>query len=477
MSESLLDNAKYAEWKDEFTFDTCKLNRKAFSEFLLNYMLGEESGFVLNIDASWGAGKTEFLKRVYIEALKKNHPTIYIDAWESDFSKDPLLVVTSELVNQLEAFNGRIGKLEDFEKFKEYTGKIFKTLLIGIAGLATKHLVGDGGVGTAVASVFLNEEDKSLTSMLASGYEEQISAIHNIKTALTQLAEVLGKNYNFKTPVLVLIDELDRCRPTYAIEMLEVIKHFFKIEHFVFVVATDTKQMQESIKAVYGTNFDSPQYLKRFFDRVAHLPTPDIDTYIAHQDTDIHRYLNMILYPRVKFILPVDQILSLIYQSFKLQTRDIDQINAQLHACLRTLNSSSRKTIVNWIVLLAGLIEKHLNIQSFYQRTKLNRQDIDGASIKSLQFQIRNKFSSFQTNNLINLSFSSIEFHSTGNSQNAYPHNYEHFDIIDKNITDELKKSTMSEFYHMLENMHKIDAKFLSWDDYKSCIEYAGYIR
>ena len=60
-----------------------------------------------------------------------------------------------------------------------------------------------------------------------------------------------------KKPMFVFIDELDRCRPTYAIELLETVKHLFDIPGLVFVIATNTDQLQHSIKAVYGAEFDA----------------------------------------------------------------------------------------------------------------------------------------------------------------------------------------------------------------------------
>ncbi|WP_241496697.1 P-loop NTPase fold protein [Aeromonas caviae] len=64
-----------------------------------------------------------------------------------------------------------------------------------------------------------------------------------------------------------MIDELDRCRPSYAVEMLETIKHIFDISGVVFVLATDTEQLQHAIKVIYGEGFDAESYLGRFFHR------------------------------------------------------------------------------------------------------------------------------------------------------------------------------------------------------------------
>lgn len=62
MPKSLIENAKYASWKESHTFDNCKLNRKDYGHFLANYLIGEKDGFVLNLNGSWGTGKTEFFQ-------------------------------------------------------------------------------------------------------------------------------------------------------------------------------------------------------------------------------------------------------------------------------------------------------------------------------------------------------------------------------------------------------------------------------
>ncbi|XQF92823.1 P-loop NTPase fold protein [Pseudoalteromonas espejiana] len=72
-------------------------------------------------------------------------------------------------------------------------------------------------------------------------------------------------------PAFIFIDELDRCRPTYAVEMLEAIKHIFDIEGLVIVVSTHTEELQHTIKALYGNDFNADNYLRRFFDTKYHL--------------------------------------------------------------------------------------------------------------------------------------------------------------------------------------------------------------
>ncbi|MCG9713331.1 KAP family NTPase [Shewanella insulae] len=482
MTEALIKLAKHSGWQEEFTFDTCKLNRQGYSEFLLNYMLGEKNGFVLNIDAQWGTGKTEFLKRLYVEAHNRNHPAIYIDAWESDFSKDPLLVVTSELINQLERYNEDIGGIEDWEKFKESSGKVLKGSLIAGASIASKFLIGDAGPGANIAQQLFSESDKSFTSKLASEYQEQLKAIEGIKSSLSQLSEVLaGSTYGLKLPVLVLVDELDRCRPTYAIEMLEVIKHFFRIDNFVFVVATDTPQMQESIKAVYGSNFDSPQYLKRFFDRAALLPTADFDTYLSHQNLHLDSYSEISIYPRPMARLPIFRVFSAIFESYDVSTRDVDQILSQLHACLRSLNASVSGKKVNLITLLVGIIERHKKLDSY---TKRSNYDMTALVLKNSRLlnKIPQRSDQFKTYTLIEMALSSTclfkEVQNEYRQASSYDVTFNPSQFRNKYQTDqsELQNIVCGEFVELLQQVRHQISLHLTWDDYKNCIDFAGYI-
>lgn len=80
--------------------------------------------------------------------------------------------------------------------------------------------------------------------------------------------------------LVFIIDELDRCKPTFAIETLEVIKHFFDIDNISFVLAIDLEQLSHSIATIYGQNMDSDGYLRKFFDLNIKIPHPTIDEYI-----------------------------------------------------------------------------------------------------------------------------------------------------------------------------------------------------
>jgi hypothetical protein len=355
-------NCKYKDWLKEYTFDNCKLDRGEYGKFLKNYLAGEQDGFVLNLNGAWGTGKTEFLRRLYTLFITEGHPTIYIDAWESDFSEMPLSVVSSELLNQLSVINEDIGT--ELNKVGEFLGKAVKGAIIGGAGLLSKYLLDDAGAGSEMAKALFEKSPNDFLDSVKKEHAEQIEAIKSIRTELGNLAEVIQKNYSKRLPVVVLIDELDRCRPSYAIEMLEVIKHFFTTKHFVFVVATDTKQLRESIKSVYGSSFDSATYLKRFFNREARLDEPKLEKYIELSKLDINEYNGKVtLYPEIANLgsASIYKYLEWLSVAFDLSLRDVDQLINKLQACLRTaLNTydiSKKIQIINTFSLITALIE------------------------------------------------------------------------------------------------------------------------
>lgn len=480
MPKSLIENAKYASWKESHTFDTCKLNRKDYGQFLANYLIGEKDGFVLNLNGSWGTGKTEFLKRFYVELMERGHPTIYIDAWESDFSQEPLTVVASELLNQLERLmEGTISESALLE-VKSALGKALKGTLVGLAGIASAKLLNDSSIGMEAVNKLLDEKPQNITQQLADDYQSQIKAIINTKEALGSLAESLQTVNGSSLPVIVLIDELDRCRPTYAIEMLEVIKHFFSIKNFVFVVATDTDQLCHSIRSIYGDEFDSSQYLKRFFDRKASLPAPNIEQYVQSKKINWEPYSILNLFPNVDESKTQAEMIEfnifVLSKSYNLKIRDIDQLIDKLHSCLRSacaLKDKFVKQTLNIAALIVGLIEQDRNFPSFNKRHNHNNDFTAPGDIFGLAHDLL-------IEKYVELCMNSITLTEINNS--------EYSDLVYKAPSlsyyrDLIKGAHSNEFRLFIKSLSDAsfsqnhnDTKYWLWSDMKKCIELAGTI-
>ncbi|MCY0965263.1 KAP family P-loop NTPase fold protein [Parathalassolituus penaei] len=251
-----------------------RLGRAAYAEFLTHYLnhVGQrDGGYVINLNAEWGAGKTWFLKR-WCATLKPHHPVAYIDAWKNDFSDDPLLTVVSGVLEALKQ-NPHVRWIEREQKLFSKLGQFAKRG-VDVTDVVLKAN-GINGLGEAFGVLLSSHQKKS------EGIDALRSEIRNWLRDVTESPH----SHNIQNPMYVFIDELDRCRPTYAIELLETVKHLFEIEGIVFVIATNTDQLQHSIRAVYGEGFDANRYLYRFFNRSAALPIPDsLTAFISTSD-------------------------------------------------------------------------------------------------------------------------------------------------------------------------------------------------
>ena len=297
-----INNAVYSYWFDTYNWDliNCGMNRRDYGKFLSSYVRSQNTSMVLNLNGSWGTGKTYFLKQLYTEFLKSHSlPTIYIDAWSSDFSKDPLLVIISEFLEQLEALFISEKDSSSFDKIRT-KNEIFKNLwrltkktyngALDIGAVYTASKLDDyDSTGLLKLIEHIKVEDSThigsvsepvLGKSLTDNYKKQLNAIKDTRALLSRYSEYIRDNN--KGNIIVLVDELDRCRPTYAIEMLEVIKHFFDIDNFIFIIATDTEQLSHSIKSVYGNSFDGNEYLSRFFNRRAELPKVSESSFVQY---------------------------------------------------------------------------------------------------------------------------------------------------------------------------------------------------
>ncbi|SIP97695.1 KAP family P-loop NTPase fold protein [Aeromonas veronii] len=325
-----------------------RLDRARYAEFLTNYLAaeGKQRNYVLNLNAEWGAGKTWFIKRWYME-LKAHYPTVYIDAWQQDFSDDPLLTVISSIIEQLKAEAGS-------PQLSPYLSTKLASLLKATAPIVTKALFKKvSGINIdEVQEVITADDAGKLVESLFQDTRKKTEAVQLLKHEIQQwVGAVIGKKKK-QVPAFILIDELDRCRPSYAVEMLETIKHIFDIPGVVFVLATDTEQLQHSIKVIYGEGFNAPAYLLRFFKRQCTLKEVSkavfIENYLDINEASIGR-----VFPCFNNVNDFANALSVIVDTFDMTLREIEQYLDKLKATV--FNS---KECIDSIILSLFLIAK-----------------------------------------------------------------------------------------------------------------------
>lgn len=267
------------------------------------------------------------------------HVVVEFDAWAADYAQDPLMSFMSELKSALDKEVAAAG-LTKAAKTKATTAlnkasQDLRSVMLPLASVVGKGLlkkfggvgfdeivdalsgvveadVGDdaaveadddlvdqstpsGSCGEKVDSAKGSDAEKSIKkdtlerankildgifSRSLSEHGDRKKAIANFKISLGTALKVLAKSGKRQAPLFIFVDELDRCRPSFAVSLLESIKHIFGVPGVCIVISTNLEQLAHTVRSVYGEGFDSHIYLKRFFDAQYCLPAAKGQDYL-----------------------------------------------------------------------------------------------------------------------------------------------------------------------------------------------------
>ena len=253
---------------DPFANDS--LDRREAIETLTRTIGNIAGPCIIGVDAPWGAGKTTFVKMWASYLRSKDFTVVQFSAWETDYSGDPFLALSGEIISEFKnSDNSRIKKagaaiaIEAGRLVKQNLPLLMRTVgsAVPIVGPSAGAVLGD------IAENLIAQHDKSRNSIRA------------FRDRLEKVAGGLAESEE-NLPLIVIIDELDRCRPSYAVELLETAKHIFSVNNVVFVLSTHREQLAHALTAVYGDRFDAAGYLGRFFDIDFRLPEVDRQKFI-----------------------------------------------------------------------------------------------------------------------------------------------------------------------------------------------------
>lgn len=243
-------------FRDEF-------RRRVIAENIIKLLKPEADLSPLVIDGDWGTGKTEFsikLKNLILEQEPESR-VIYIDAFKGDHADSPLLLITSAIASVLP---------------KEHKTKFIEKALPAIRfGLKTAVKAGAGWVLRQETDNLAEEfkdaikkaSNTAIDGTIENILEDHIEAEKNIHSLKCCIEDIACEN---KT--IIIIDELDRCRPSFSTSILETIKHIFDTENVFFILVTNSVQLRASINHTYGYSIDAQKYLDKFIKYTITLP-------------------------------------------------------------------------------------------------------------------------------------------------------------------------------------------------------------
>jgi len=254
----------------ENLFQDDLFERKDYAEQLTGYLDRLKKGAVLAIDAPWGEGKSWFGRNWAVDLELKDYRVIYLDAFQQDYVEDPFLLIASEITEIL--------KDEDTnsQKLKKNAASVMKAIMpVGmkvLLNLAGRVTLGSANLSQELTEA-IQEAGENATDATQKWLEEKIEEYSEDKASLKGFKEALETFCGEQSkPVIFFVDELDRCRPTFAVRLIERIKHFFDVPNLIFVLLLNREQLENAVKGVYGQETDAATYLSKFVHLFFTLP-------------------------------------------------------------------------------------------------------------------------------------------------------------------------------------------------------------
>ncbi len=277
------------------SFKNDALDRKSFGDALLNLVMRSNDELVISIDGKWGEGKTTFVKMWQGLLMNAGVPSIYIDAFQNDCVDDAFISIASAITSYVEMHSDDEKKCSEFsEKAKKVGVQLFSwSAKIGIKA-ATLGVVKEADID-ALTDI-KNDVATSTSGVIADFIKERLSShakdIESVRSLKAELSVIPSKlKGNKSNRLIIIIDELDRCKPLFAVEILEKIKHMFSVTNVVFVLVMHKEQLEEAIRSVYGNNIDAHTYLQKFINIETSIPKRTGD----HYKNDIGIYSRRLL--------------------------------------------------------------------------------------------------------------------------------------------------------------------------------------
>ena len=261
-----------------------------------------ENPRVVALDGTWGTGKTWFLKWWRNNHIDKFEDTtvVYFDAFEHDYICDPLPALISALEKEIPD--------ENMEEIKKVAFKLAKPLAQKALSVAFQ--------GSSEVLALLGEFIKAFTDEKEywANEKERLEGMGKFREALkTLISTDNGKK------IIFVVDELDRCRPDYSLEVLEVIKHFFSVDNVHFILGVNLKALENMVMVRYGAEIDAKEYLEKFIQVKLSLPNVITDSnqtklnvleYLDHlcQEMQVPKNIGKTLRNQVVFVSQANRI-------------------------------------------------------------------------------------------------------------------------------------------------------------------------
>lgn len=371
--------------KQAHPFEDDLLDRKEIANHLVQIIKNTKSPFVFNINSPYGTGKTFFLTRLKVLLEQEKCTSVLYNSWETDWANDPFVAILEEITEEINHLLKSKNSL--ITNAAKEAWKYVYSAAVSLGKELSKSCL------PPLSTIIFNTIKEAIKMKSNSAHAISIEQYQRIKLAKQNLINAMAKfTSKLRFPLVIIIDELDRCRPDYSVRTLEAIKHFFNIPNMVFILAIDRDQIESAISVLYGKKIEnhSSEYLRKFIDYDFYLPQPNpykfIDMLLAIHigelvapfcemsrlsfTTPLHTNAKIIegkeLYPQIMEYMRY--LLVMISEYFQFSLRTQEQLILRLRVFISTLNKQTNIFIPELAIWLTALYLFDQDVFSSFER-------------------------------------------------------------------------------------------------------------
>ncbi len=355
--------------------------RSHLANGMTNLVASSEDPLVMAFDGPWGSGKTTFLRMWAGELRNAGFPVVHFDAFANDYIEDAFTALTRELVAEAQRLDA--GNDHRSKQFKHSAKALGVLLLKGGLRVGANTLLRSATAGVLDVEKFedVAKDIQSEGSDLASKYidqmfdnvEEEKLVVETFRETLSKIPTLLSSKVDGEAkPLVFIIDELDRCKPYFALAILERIKHFLSVPNVHFVLGVHLEQLKASVRFAYGSDIDAHDYLKKFINIIVVNSFPR-KNYRDSSIEDYAKHLWMTLeIPRTRDVELTIDFITRFARLKNLSLRSIDRI----FTLIATTFAFTHANYPRLGPILGGLIVLKLEKPELFRKAKQGRLEL-----------------------------------------------------------------------------------------------------
>ncbi len=259
--------------EEGFTEDNDIFGYREFGERLANLIRNVQGSLVIALDGPWGSGKSVFVRQWAGLLRKKGAGVVLFDAFGNDHFEDAFLALSGQILATAKEELADEEPIQQFLVRAKRAGTALVPMLsrvairLSTAGVLSSEDFKDSGKFLKAIEQTTDIVEDAVAERLRMAKEER-HALEEFRITLSELARKLGGDDGGESsfPLVFIIDELDRCRPPFALSIIERVKHLFSVPGVCFVFVTSMKQLEGAVAGTYGSATDARTYLQKFYN-------------------------------------------------------------------------------------------------------------------------------------------------------------------------------------------------------------------